>query len=358
TLLPALSIFALHSYAFAAGNMASLGLVRVMATTVPLLALFMAWMLANAWSHFVPDRGWTRACFAALLLVHGNMSLHELREREPMPFPDDEIQRTVRIAAAYINTHRTAEQRLVYEDPLIGALCDVDPWDSTRMLPLRGIPVIEQRGIKAGDIVVWDAHFAANEGYTTLDTLLNDGRYQLDTVILPRWRITVLGDRPYSIQVFHRLEGDGVRNDSTLFVLGGESNGVPLEHPIAAPDSAGTFVFGADEFPLTLVRLPLGSVGLSNERIRVRVRLVGEAPPEAKLQLVLAQTERDGRTTYEQAAVQAGEHDVLLPVHAGSDPARTKLYFWNTSGKPFHLERFVVVREGLRDAPEPRSSPR
>ncbi|MFT3885215.1 MAG: hypothetical protein QM724_07235 [Flavobacteriales bacterium] len=204
TLLPAIGIFALHSYAWWHGGMASFGLLRVIATTVPLLVLFVVYMLAHTWAFFLPEGKWGPWAVAGLVLVYGNTAYHELRHRQILPVPDDDLQRTVREAAAYINAHREPGEKIIYLHPYLGALCDRDPWDPDSARSLFGTGSLTEMHIHHGDWVAWDAHFAANEGGLELDLLLNDPRFRPVAEFTPPHEIKTLGGRPYSIHLFQR----------------------------------------------------------------------------------------------------------------------------------------------------------
>jgi hypothetical protein len=202
TLLPAFGIFLLHSYAWWRGGMGSLGLLRVMATTVPLLVMFVVYSLSACWKLVVPDRGWTRALFAVALFIYGNTAYHELRHRVQFPIPDAATAKYERDAADFVNARRLPGQRVVVLDPYIGMLCGLDPWDADESLPLSDIASLTPRDLHAGDWIVWDAHFAANEGHIPLDSLLYDDRFHPEAVFEPSTPFLGLGGIPYAVHVF------------------------------------------------------------------------------------------------------------------------------------------------------------
>ncbi|MBX2973631.1 MAG: hypothetical protein KF797_11040 [Flavobacteriales bacterium] len=202
-LLPAVAIFGLHCYAWWRGGLGSMGLLRVIATVVPLLILFVTHVLAGAWVRWMPVGRWRPWAFTAILLFLANVGYHELRRRQQLPVPQEETQRLKRDAADHVIARHKPGERLVHADPLIGLLCGVDPWDNSGALYMASVRVQSgEEALRPGDRVVWDAQFAAGEGDVALEELLADERLVEEAVFRPVEPITSMGGRPYAIHVF------------------------------------------------------------------------------------------------------------------------------------------------------------
>ena len=349
TLLPAVGIFALHSYAYWKGGMGSLGLVRVMATTVPWLVLFMVHVLGSLWSLLMPSRWWSRTVLALFVLLHGNVGYHELRHRLRLPYADDEVQRVQREAADLVNERRAPGERVITLDPLVALHTGVDPWDPDAYLPIDGFwRLVHPEGARAGDWIVWDAHFAANQAGVSADTLMKDPRFRPVAVLEPPMPLTTLGGHLYGMRVFQRSAGDWEQVKESLFVFGTGSGDLVLERCDTLPSRGGGHTFSGTEFPFTLAGLPAGGQ-LEVETLEVAIGLDGLDEQDTLL-LVLAREDGASGTRFQDQRLVAGDQVVRFPV-AATDAGSGKLYLWNRSGSSFQLIRFRVLREGyLRDA--------
>ena len=350
TLLPAVGMFALHSYAYWKGGLGSLGLLRVLATTVPLLVLFMVHVLGSLWTLLVPSRQWNRVLLFLLVLLYANAGYHELLHRLRLPMPDDEVQRIQREASDLVNERRAPGERVITMDPLVALYTGVDPWAPEEYLPIDGHwrLVEHSEGARAGDWIVWDAHFAANQSGVSADTLMNDPRFRPVAVLEPPTPLTTLGGRVYEMRVFQRSEGDWEHVKESLFVFGTGSGDLFLERCDTLPSRGGSHTFSGTEFPFTLAGLPAGGQ-LDVETLEVAIGLDGLDEQDTLL-LVLAREDGASGTRFQDQRLVAGDQVVRFPV-AATDAGSGKLYLWNRSGSSFQLIRFRVLREGyLRDA--------
>ncbi len=181
TFLPALLIFAIHSYAWWQGGRASLGLLRVIATTVPLVVLFTVHTLASAWDLWMPTKRWTTIAFVALVLFYANTGYHELVHRQEIPVRAKPVHQVQQEAALFVNTINLSGERVFFADPSIALLCELDPWNpesATFMSGGQGERAYAH--IERGDLMVWDQQFSAGEGALPLEHLFNDERLHLE----------------------------------------------------------------------------------------------------------------------------------------------------------------------------------
>lgn len=206
TLVPAVAIFALHSFAWYRGGLGSMGLLRVVATTVPLLVLFAIHAFAALWRLWIPVKQWSNLLLGVFCLFTANTGYHELVRREPLPVPVGDVEPVQRRAAETILQQRKAGERLAAWDPLIFLLTGTDPWDADEAVHPLDQAVLDRPLMRPGDWIVWDAHFAANEGRMGLDALADNPRFHSVAAISPDTPTTTLGGGPYSIHLFQRKE--------------------------------------------------------------------------------------------------------------------------------------------------------
>lgn len=347
TLAPAVGIFALHGYAWYKGGMGSMGLLRVMSTTVPLLVLFIAYVCSQAWRVSMPDRRWSTWVFAVMLLFVSNNAFHELERRVELPVQEGEVQQLQRQVSAYLDEHRREDERLIALDPTIMMLSGLDPWDSSRTLPIAGYQrLLHPDGARVGDWVVWDAHFAANEGELPLEMLQADHDFNPVAVFRPTTDLTTLGGGPYSIHLFQRIDGQRDPRGKMLFDLARPFLGVRTERCDTVRLGREGYHFTQDEFPLTLVDLPVATLEVSDKEVLIRVEVVNSM--DTGLYLVM----EDGR--YLQERLYAGKNEVRFQLKGRSIKASNKLYLWNSSGHPLVLRGFeVTLQDTKRVVAEP-----
>jgi hypothetical protein len=60
--------------------------------------------------------------------------------------------------------------------------------------------------LNPGDIIIWDAHFSANEGRLPLEALLENPFYLKIKSFKPDEAFVVLGNNPYAVHVFRKTE--------------------------------------------------------------------------------------------------------------------------------------------------------
>lgn len=214
---PAIAMWLAHSYVWWKGGHGSMGLIRVLATSLPLMVLFTVHALAAAWRRWVPAFRWRWVLGAVALLVLANWCVNDVRGRMQLPVPANAMQRTVERAADRIRAVRAPGQRLAYLFPHIGVHAGVDPWDTA---DARIIYFLDwdrpDWGMRDGDLLAWDAQLCPKDGGMPLEHLLNEKNFILENVFVPDVQTEVFG-LPFEIWLFRR--GAAVREQriDTLF---------------------------------------------------------------------------------------------------------------------------------------------
>ncbi len=351
TLLPAIGIFALHSYAWYHGGMGSLGLLRVMATTVPLLVLFAVHVFASLWSTWSPTKRWPHITLGAALLLLGALAFPELLRREHLPVPDDEMQHLQRTVADHVIAHRQPGQRLLASDPTLLMLCGTDPWDTTASIRVYGHDgLVEAWGAHPGDLVIWDAHYMAHDGDVSLERISGNPLYRPLAVFTPRIPLTTLGGDDYTIRLYERAAAPWVLVDTLLFDLAEADNTKNVF--LNGVESSGPegVHFSPAEFPLTVVGWSLWNSTLDNKELAAHVELEMGPAADSTLFLTVELKPGDDDPVHMYRALHAGSLDLQIPVPIGNWTGPNKAYIWNTSGKPVFLRRFTLSLQGSKPA--------
>ncbi|MDQ3099868.1 MAG: hypothetical protein M3R08_00655, partial [Bacteroidota bacterium] len=89
TLFPILAIVLLHSWLWWGGSKGSLGLFRVMATTAPMLVLFILWPIYWACSRMIHGRYMTAFLTVVVAVIYLPAAASIFLEHQPLPVPSD-----------------------------------------------------------------------------------------------------------------------------------------------------------------------------------------------------------------------------------------------------------------------------
>ena len=198
--LPFLAYFAAHSYVWWKGLGSSLGLTRVMAGVVPLVAVtamrgyrFVAGQITESLNRnvFLPA-----ITLVALLIP----PLHFYR----VPVQQDETQKVLSQAAEWLKHSPYAGHRIYYYDLYFQFRLGLDPYDTERCCEKVPDPGDPAKDVPAGSIIQWDAHYGPNEGRLPLKKLLDNPEYTLLKVFKPKHSFMALGSHEYAVYIFLR----------------------------------------------------------------------------------------------------------------------------------------------------------
>lgn len=353
TLLPAVAILALHSYAWYHGGMGSLGLLRVMATTVPLLVLFIVHVFTTLWAGWEgPSARWKAGLLPALLAVYGVLAYTSLHDRVRLPMPLDEVQRLQHRVAAWVEDQGPSRGRLVTRDPTLVMLCGLDPWDSNATIELQADGGrIAGPDLHHGDLVVWDAHFAANEGGAPIERLDENPLLRPLATFEPDVPFTILGGGLYYIRAFRVDTSRWEQWDQRLFDLEAGVGQVIVERfDTLATDEQGV-TFTASDYPFTMVGLPWHEE-LEDRELIVRLSRVDGAATDSSILLTFDLRYLDHPRVLAYHPVTSDSHEFRIRLANGGLSTDSKVYLWNVGRKPFTLRCFTLFLQGARSAPE------
>lgn len=197
---PALIFLLFHSMAWWLGKLASVGEIRVLASLMPLYAITanrgLMWMnekFKNDWKKSL--RFMTFFCVAVLIMpfLFFPLPMRRMRGQEVMH----------RVSEWLENTPRNG--RVWYFDPQIAFEAEADPFIQGNIRPYfpKKDSVASQR-LQPNDLIIWDAHFAANEGRTPLSQLTDTAQFEMLQLFKPTKPFETFDSVNYEVKVFIR----------------------------------------------------------------------------------------------------------------------------------------------------------
>lgn len=347
--LPALGMWLVHSYAWWKGDNGSLGLVRVLSTSVPLMALFVLHVVSAAWRSWAPAKNWIPVLFIVALSGYSAWAVKNLRHWIKIPLPVQYEQAEFEMAAERIVKERAPGALVSFLHPYVAVRAELDQWEGTDAMMGVPDPAASGLGLRAGDLLQWDTHFGPNEAGIPLSRLLEDTTLRVLDMIPQREGWVGAGTEPLGIWLFKRQHAERQWNTDTLFTLGG-----PLPPPALdmrggpCADSSGHWCAGTDEFPLTLDSLSVSRPGVLADEIVVTGRYSVPDPADSTgLFLVFTERLGEGNFSYYQVDLRPGEFELRTTIpHRGAGVV-PRLYFWNVAHKPFTVEAFTIARRSL-----------
>lgn len=347
--LPSLAIWAVHSILWWKGWKGSLGLLRVLATTAPLAVLCMVVPLVRAAGRLL-KLGTTRNVLAVGAIgVYILLAVRSLLAVQPLPVEPWPYDRFIRSVGEHVAEIRKDYGRVVYFHPTLGYYAGLDPYEQTASWHCWGFDTTQaDLGLWTNDLVIWDAHFAPNEGSTPLAMLLERPDLQLVELIVPEERMEVLGGNVLEVYLFTRRDGE--RNEERQVIVDPEEGfKVEVAHRLdeqPCPPGTSGRCFQGTEFPLDIADIAVTVPGLLYAELTISGEVVWEGDDKDKADLVFTEENASGKLSYWPEKLLNGqfEHHYRIPPRAAD--VRNKIYIWNRSGQPFQINdlRVELVR--------------
>ena len=194
--------FSAHSYVWWKGLSGSLGLIRVMACISPVLALVASYAVFKA-LNLIPSKNNPVILTVLLFPLIGAMSYEAFTMTDlPTPYEQSDVvmQRTVN----WLKQQKDIGE-IYYSNPVFSYYATEAQLEHGSY-GQKSINPSQLNELNVGDVVVWDAHFSANEGRLPLEKLLQDPFYYRVKSFKPDDAFIVLGDHPYVVHVFQKTE--------------------------------------------------------------------------------------------------------------------------------------------------------
>jgi hypothetical protein len=207
-LLPSSLYIAGHSYVWWKGLNGSLGLERVMGGITPLLAIVAVYGASKLIGFLLKLRlrNYILRVFVLLipfLVVYETYSLYN----GFVAVQPNDIDFLVNKSIDWLKENDLLDRKTYVYKPEYLAKYGADHFDKSNSRVVEGVPNRNEpyKGLKPGDIVVWEAHIGPNEGGLPLERLMKSPHFKLLKSFKPKHEIIVLGGYKYSIDIFERI---------------------------------------------------------------------------------------------------------------------------------------------------------
>ena len=349
-LVPALAVLAIHTLLWWTGSKGSLGLTRVLATAVPLLALFVVWTLALTIHSMVP-RYSTRVIIAALLvLVYPAWALRTLAGVHSIPVMANEQQVFLTAAGKRMAELAKDAPQIHYLHPFLGFAAGIDPYQERVRNHFPDSAMIQ--ATEEGTLFVWDAHFGPNEGGVPLDRLLRDDRLRLLDMMVPAEHMKVLGARPFEVYFFERRASARPGLEHSVLLRARAMQWPATAHRLdtMSCDPPGALCFNPSEFPLEVTSVVTTDEDLLYTDLRVRGSATFRSDADSTVQLIFTENDPTGTINYSVRVLQNGPFDVIYRVPKRATNVANKVYLWNLAAISIRIEGLEIsVDRTLRE---------
>lgn len=211
--MPFLVYFAAHSYVWWKGQGNSVGMIRVIAAVVPLAAL----LGARGWSsimELIPLKNVWKTGMGFLLCI---FLLTVPQRVYQIPVPLGGTQVLVKEASEWMKDSEYFQNKIYYYDPFFCHFMNLNPYDEQRVRAFVYSRENPELKIEEGEIVIWDAHFSANEGKLPLEKLMDNPGFRLIHLVRPVKLFQVLGGYDYEIYLFQRILTDDGKDNHDIY---------------------------------------------------------------------------------------------------------------------------------------------
>ena len=344
--IPVLGIVAVHSMLWWTGWRGSAGLIRVLATTVPLLAFFSSTTLVTGAKRMIPDSRTLPYISGVLLLCLGYWTTTDLHGRVDLPMSERPDQQILVEVAEAMEVHLLPEKKVFSTHPYMAFLAGLDPYDPTQYNQLWELTdQILSTQFNQGDLLVWDSQLGSNESNVPLERLLDEDKLAVLGVFEPSNGSRVLGGHVYEFLLLERRDVIRTWTVDTLFLVENKQNWCAMRVdsiPCNEKDNR-SWCLNGDEFPLEFrgLELPGDSILFDEWMVSGSIDLHENSP----LSIVLSQTLGGKGLRYDQQDLKSGEFAFSRKVPPSRMPVEQVIYFWNIGKAPFTLNDLMVVRK-------------
>jgi len=343
-----LTFLVAHSFSWWLGVGKSLGLIRVMASVTPMVALtaLIGYNFLEKW--LIKKNKIVSRIFTVLLLtwivlygVKSHIGGFQISHEDLLM---DE-------AGDYILNNNLDEYKVFYFSPHLMIKLGIDPFNhalSNEGLPNKLHPALT---IPDNSIIVWDAHFGPNEGNIPLEKLLNNDRLVLLKEFHPDPPFKVLGGYDYGVYIFQKRLHQEKSNSNVEGLI--EEYHLDFEESdndtsvIAHSGEKSLSVLYGQAY-INLIEMPV--IQLAPQRQPIKIEVTGAVYAATNINnsspaLVCSMDDSGKNLMYEAfkpvlekaAAWDTFSHTFNIYV-IPSNTAHLKLYLWNKDQATFNLD--------------------
>lgn len=201
-LAAAIGYFCAHSVVWAFGMGGSLGLTRVMAGIIPLVALIAIYGV----NYVLSLTRWKEGVKQTILIVLAIVFVVEGYTKNKFPLELGQEEKVLAKACEFIVDEGLQEKFIVFYNSFETFTLEIDHFSIVtgrervfdKDKPSKELPV--------GGLIIWDAHFGPNEGGLPKENLMNDPELNLIGEFKPEHEFHVLGDHLYEVLVFQKID--------------------------------------------------------------------------------------------------------------------------------------------------------
>ncbi|MBN2893753.1 MAG: DUF2029 domain-containing protein [Bacteroidales bacterium] len=195
-----LGYFAAHSFVWWKGLGGSLGLIRVIAGVSPLATIISLKPINYLTKKFNKKYvTYLLTVILSFILINDVFNIYSI----PAKFNREELAFIQ--ATEFINTEYKNET-VYYFFPYFAYFYNEDPFENPKLKRWQLDYMKIQSDVKEGEIIIWDAHYAQNEGRIKLEYLTENPSYELIYENIPKPNIKTLNNYDFSIKIFRKTK--------------------------------------------------------------------------------------------------------------------------------------------------------
>ena len=210
--IPFILYFAFHSFLYWRAMGGSVGLERVLAAVLPLAALVSLKGFSDLAAILKPFRV-LQILFAGV--VYAAVILTPFMTY-PAPFPLSPEEATIRKATEWLKSSAYSDRTLFFTDFNVPYYMGDDPFkkNPADCYAFGDCKFLDT--IPAGSVLIWDAHFGANESKIPVDSLLSNSRQMVVNYFRPDQPWITLGGEFYDCYITLTMENGAVADNYSI----------------------------------------------------------------------------------------------------------------------------------------------
>jgi len=194
-----IGIFFLHSFLWYKGLMSVLADDRFLAGIVPLSGLIALYGI-NLSTELIKNKFVVITIFVifCLFLLITPFKIYTFPVK-----PDAELAVIIE-SADWLKESEYFQNKIFFYHGAYPMLVDINPYDTTKCQERVFDPEHPEYNIPDNSILVWDAHYSANEGRLPLEKLTDNKYFKMLNVFKPVSQFNTLGDNDYQVIIFQK----------------------------------------------------------------------------------------------------------------------------------------------------------
>jgi hypothetical protein len=185
----------IHSYFFYNGIYGSLGLTRVMAAVVPAMGIICVMGLQIITIFNVK---WIQIPILVILLF---LMIKDPFHRSDYPLKYGAEEQLAHIATQYLIKNNLHNQKIYYGNAIIPLELNKDVYSPQNCQAMWALKQ-KNHPIPQGAVAVWDSHYCRVDAGVALDFLTKNPQWQPVINIIPKQKLTTMGEQPFIIKIF------------------------------------------------------------------------------------------------------------------------------------------------------------